>query len=541
MKVIAVARRHLKLSLRFVIRPVPASIVAALFNFAVCYFSSFVLLNVPLVLWGDQVGFYNAGSRVVLGQLPYRDYFQIVPPGTDLTYALLIKHFGLQLWIPNLLMACLVAMTALLMTLIASHLMRGPVILLPGLLLAGIILPASMDATHHWFSTIAVLAAVLVLLKETTLPRIAAAGALCGLAACFTQTKGALAIAGFTVYLIYGARRHTIQPPKRWQEFLLLYGAAAAVFMVINAYFIRAAGIGQWLFHVLIYPLRYYSYPSVNNWRVLIHDFPEHNGIWKWVTFPFLYATVPLVSIMFVVTIWRRWEVNRDKHWRKLLLVAIAGIAMFMAIAAAPSIKRLGTVSPPTLILLAWLLHRPGKTATRLKLLLACVAIALAVAIPVRIQTKTYVFLDLPAGRGAFKDTALCEEYRWLLENTHPGQFFFGLPPLYFAFHMRNPAAIEGFISSEYTRPQQIFALVEALESHPVPLLILRRSHDFLFTKDSPSDHLEPIRVYVTRNYQLTKTFPTGDEVWRRIGAPVPVVNNKDADAPAKAQDHTSQ
>lgn len=541
MKVIAAAHRHLKLFLRFVIRPVPASIIAALFNFAVCYFSSFVFLNVPIVLWGDQVGFFNAGSRIVLGQLPYRDYFQIVLPGTDLTYALLISRFGLQLWIPNLVMACLVAMTALLMTLIASHLMRGPVVLLPGLLLAGIILPASMDATHHWFSTIAVLAAVLVLLKQTTLPRIAAAGALCGLAACFTQTKGALAIAGFTVYLVYGARRHTTQASKPWQEFLLLYGAAAAVFTVVNTYFIRAAGIGQWLFCILIYPLRYYSYPWVNNWRVLIHDFRGHTGTWRWVTFPFLYATVPLVSIMFAVAIGRRSDVDRDERWRKLLLVAIAGIAMFLAIAAAPSIKRLGTVSPPTLILLAWLLHQPGKTATRLKLLLACVAIALAVAIPMRIQTKTYVCLDLPAGRAAFADTALYEEYRWLLGNTHPGQFFFGLPPLYFAFHLRNPAAIEGFHASEYTRPQQISALVEALESHPVPLLILRRSRDFLFAKDSPSDHLEPIRVYVTRNYQLTKTFPTGDEVWRRNETPAPVVNNKNADAPAKVQGPTNQ
>ena len=361
MKATAAAHRQIKLFLRFMIRPVPASIGTALFNFAVCYFSSFVFLNVPIVLWGDQVGFFNAGSRIALGQLPYRDYFQILLPGTDLTYALLIRHFGFQLWIPNLVMACLVAITALLMTLIASQLMRGPLILLPGLLLAGIILPASMDATHHWFSTIAVLAAVLVLLNETTFPRIAAAGALCGLAACFTQTKGALAIVGFTVYLVYGARRHTTQPDRRWQECLLLYSAAAAVFTVVNAHFIRAAGIGQWLFHVLIYPLRYYSYPWMNNWRVLLHDFPGHKGIWRWVTFPFLYATVPLVCIMFVAVIWRRPDVNQDERWRKLLLIAIAGIAMFLAIAAAPSIKRLSTVSPPTLILLAWLLHQPGK------------------------------------------------------------------------------------------------------------------------------------------------------------------------------------
>jgi hypothetical protein len=162
--VIAADNRFLKTVLQFVVRPVPASILTALFNFLTCYFRSFVSVNVPVVLWGDQIGFFNDGSRIVLGQLPYRDYFKIVPPGTDLTYAVLIKVFGVQMWIPNLLMASLAALAALLMTLITSRLMRGAIIALPGLLLASFILLASTDATHHWFSTIAILAALLVMM-----------------------------------------------------------------------------------------------------------------------------------------------------------------------------------------------------------------------------------------------------------------------------------------------------------------------------------------------------------------------------------------
>ena len=56
---IAADNRFLKSVLRFVIRPVPASILAALFNFLTCYFRSFVSGNVPVVLWGDQIGFFN--------------------------------------------------------------------------------------------------------------------------------------------------------------------------------------------------------------------------------------------------------------------------------------------------------------------------------------------------------------------------------------------------------------------------------------------------------------------------------------------------
>jgi hypothetical protein len=520
--VITISYGRLKTFLQFVSHPVPASLCAALLNFIVCYFRSFVFPNVPVVLWSDQVGFFNDGSRMVLGQLPYRDYFQIVPPGTDLIYALLIKCLGLQMWIPNLLMACLAAITALLMTLIAARVMCGAVVLLPSLLLAGFTLAASMDATHHWFSTIAVLTATLVLLNATTLPRVAAAGALCGLAACFTQTKGAMAVAALIVYLVYRARNRTGEASRLWQECFLLCGAAAAVFAVVNAYFIRSAGLRQWLFCIVVYPLRYYPSPSINNWHVLIYDFRRYAGISSWATFPFVHATVPLVYIVFIVATWRRWNMGQDERWGKLLLVAITGIGMFVAIATSPSVKRLGTVSPPALILLAWLLNQPGKIATSLKILLGGGAAALAVAIPARVQIKPHAYLDLPAGRVAFTDIALSEEYRWLLANTHPGQFFFGLPPLYVPFQMRNPAAIEALHPSEYTRPQQVIALVEALESHCVPLLVLRQPGEFLSEKNSPSDHLGPFRAYLSRNYQLTKTFPTGDEAWERSEATIP-------------------
>jgi hypothetical protein len=64
------------------------------FAFAACYFRSFIFPDVPLLPSGDQLGFAQAGTRMVAGQLPYRDYFRILPPGTDLAYALMIRLFG---------------------------------------------------------------------------------------------------------------------------------------------------------------------------------------------------------------------------------------------------------------------------------------------------------------------------------------------------------------------------------------------------------------------------------------------------------------
>lgn len=193
---------------------------------------------------------------------------------------------------------------------------------------------------------------------------------------------------------------------------------------------------------------------------------------------------------------------------------------MFLTVVSAPSLKRLGTVSPPAMILLAWLLNQPGKAVAGFKILLASVAFALAIAVPVHLQMRSQFHLDLPAGRAALFDPDLYVEYRWLLEHTHPGEYFFGLPLFYSAFHMQNPAPILDFHASDYTRPWQVAALVEALQRRQVPMLVLRRTHDFLWAEGSPSDHLEPLRVYVSQNYRLARTFQTGDEVWLRIQAP---------------------
>lgn len=499
----------------------PISIAASisLFTFAVCYFRLFVFPNVPIVVWGDQLGFVTDGSRIVAGELLYRDFFEIIPPGTPLTYALLIKWFGLQAWIPNLVMCGLATATVLLTTVIARRLMRGAIIALPGLLFVGCSL-VGMDATHHWFSTVVVMTATLVLFDGCTFPRIAAVGALCGLASCFTQTKGATVVAAFVAYLVWMSRKESTPVGDCWRKCILLCGTAAAVFAIANVYFIKTAGLSQWIFCLIVYPLRYYPFPDLNNWHVLREEFQWHMSTTRWLHSAFLYATVPLVYIIFILTTHRRWKNDRTQSWDQLLLVALTGVAMFLAIASSPSLKRLSTVSPPAMVLLAWLLNQPGKATTSLKAILAAAAVAVAIAAPIRAQTRWRAYLDLPAGRSALQDPALYEEYSWVLGHTHPGEFFWGMAPMYPAFHLQNPAAIEGFDTSEYTRPEQVVALVQAIEKHHLPLMILSELTNALHSTGSPSDHLDPFRAYLRQNYHLTRTFLTKDDVWERTNSP---------------------
>ena len=510
--------------------PVSYAASATLFAFAIAYSRQFVSLFVPILPRGDQLGFANAGSRIAAGQLPYRDYFQIVPPGTDLVYAVLIKWFGVETWMPGLVMCVLAAATALVMTIIAARFLRGPTILLPALLFTSFILYGSLDASHHWFSTLVTMVALLVLLGGVSSTRIALTGALCGLAACFTQTKGAAAVAAFAAYFVWKSRRRKLPLRKAWHQCLLLCASAAVVFAIANLHFIRTAGWSDWVFCSIVYPLRYYTAPAINNWRVLGSDFLRHGGLARWVCYPFVYATVPLVYIFVAITLRRRQRGEqsglhrnepRNEPQDEFLLLVFTGVAMFLAIAAAPSLKRLSTVSPPAMILLAWLLTWPARTVARIRTALAAGAIVLAICGSVRAQTRWRTEIDFPAGRTALTDRLEVEEYRWVLAHTHPGQFFFGMPPMYLPFRMQNPTPIEGFLPSEYTRPEQVAAMVQALQSHDVPLVILASGSKYPRATGLASDHLAPFRDYLCQNYQLTGVFATGDEVWKKRDAAV--------------------
>ena len=48
---------------------------------------------------------------------------------------------------------------------------------------------------------------------------------------------------------------------------------------------------------------------------------------------------------------------------------------------------------------------------------------------------------------------------------------------------MLNPGPIVDFHALDYTRPWQVAALIEALESDQVSMLVLRRTHDFLWQR----------------------------------------------------------
>src|SRR5664280_3591524 len=66
------------------------------------YFHLFALAT-PILRDGDQWLFAQSGVRIVAGQLPYRDFLEMLTPGIDLVYACSFMLFGQRFVVANIL------------------------------------------------------------------------------------------------------------------------------------------------------------------------------------------------------------------------------------------------------------------------------------------------------------------------------------------------------------------------------------------------------------------------------------------------------
>lgn len=487
--------------------------LAAALAFVTSFFQLFVIPDSPVTPWGDPVLFLENAKRILGGQLPYRDYLQFTTPGTELFYATLIRIWHPRAWIPNLTMAVLAATTVLVMTLIAARIFSGVSCLTPGLLFIGFVIPNSLYATHHWFSTVAVLGAAWVLLEQTTTTRVIIAGALCGIAGFFTQSKMIAGVIALAFFLLMQNGR--VRDRGRFRlHCVSLALSSGTVFIAADLYFIRAAGLARFVFCTILFPFRYYPSEPYNTWHIYGTALTSHAGSARLAGILFVHAIVPFAYLAWLL--YRRKHPTADQINRRIeLLLVTTGIGMLAAVIGAPSLVRLSAVSAPAVILLAMML-REGRAGRRCLHLITAASLFLAVVIPFMVQAHQHALLDTPTGRIAFFDHNRYEEFRWTLERTLPGQPFFGNPALSFALALRNPTPVNLATTSDFTRPSEVEQITRGLDESEAPLLVLSPSEFVPEADTARSNHMEPFRIYLDSHYQLTRRFASGDEAWAR-------------------------
>ena len=467
---------------------------------AFLYLRTFLLPATPFVAHDDQTLFFARAVHILHGQALYRDVFEFVPPGTDLLYAVGFRLFGVHAWLLQAWSIALGLALFSIITLIARRILTGLFVLLPGLLFLVFDYDVAMVPTHHWFSTLAALAAVATL-GQSTFWRISSAGLLCGIATLFTQTQGGLTFAALLLYLVWP--NHSSKAPR----FLLRTAAfvipCLLIVSCILGYYAWQVGSQTLFFDLVVFPLHYLS-GDFNSPRTYLHQFPPLNsfaGLIRLFPYLFIYALVPYIYFIGAYQLWRRDPASPER--RPLILLHLAGFALVLAVATGPRFYRLCTVAPPAILICAWLLSGRGSIRTSLRHSLVATALFFALLLPVYRQAQHYRILDLPIGRTAFSDGEEFREFQWLAERTHPSDLFFNNSGLALYLSLSNPTAVEFVNNDEFTRPEQVTAVIRALQQNPPRFVAL----DPETTPPNPRDHSAPFRDYIDQHYSLAETF----------------------------------
>jgi len=235
------------------------------------YLRTFRLPATPFVGIGDQILFFARAARMVHGQVLYRDFFELVPPGTDLLYAAAFRVFGIHARVMQAWAIVLGLAFCWVVTWIASRILTGALALLPALLFLVFDFSSGLDLTHHWYSTLAALAAVGVLMEGVSLRRIVAAGALCAIATLFTQMQGGLTFLALAVYLLW--RKRCDQESSVLKQVVAAALPFTLVLCCVLGYYAYRAGFRTIFFDLFVFPPKFLS-GEVNSPRTYLRQLP---------------------------------------------------------------------------------------------------------------------------------------------------------------------------------------------------------------------------------------------------------------------------
>jgi hypothetical protein len=484
------------------------------------YLQLFVFPATPRAATGDQSLYLHNAARMYGGQIIYRDYDYFTLPGTDVLYLGLFELFGIKNWIPQVMLVGVGVLSMWLSIIIASKVMMGPAVFLPGLLFLTLPYSSYLDATHHLFNVLAATSALAVVTERRTIARVTWAGVLWGVGTCFAQSL-VLGFIGFGLFLVWEFHRRK-QP---WEELLrkeiYLVAGYSATLVAFNIYFVLKVGLKQFLYYTVTFVARYYSADATSTWKTYMVGRPSVRDWTNWpdlVTWPLIHLLLPLVYILFFVRYWREEKLWPNEQWERLMLINITGLSLFLSIASAPAWNRLYTVSLFALIMLVWLLTFPFKPERILTRILWATAGILVVMHPAVTQTRWKACLDLPTGRTAFFEPGSYQETKWLLERTKPSDYFFGNHFVCFALRLRNPSRVAFITSTAFTRPEEIQNVVQALEENQV------RFVSWYPGLDDPAggkeNNLAPLRTYLHQHYYVAAEFANGHKIWMRNSAP---------------------
>lgn len=482
------------------------------------YFYSF--MNV-LLHRTDEGTLINGAVRVAEGQIPYRDFFEVMGPGTFYWLALFFKCFGTTWTATRISLMLTSVVTTVLVYGLARRLQTGFEAIVAVLLAAvsfGLIWPT---ISHHSDSNLFALlsfAALVAWLDHDKPGLIFLAGFGAGVTTCFLQPKGGFLFLSFLAVLWFLERNK----PKFWRSLAWLSFGYATVAAGVLSMFWAANGLPDFVTDTLVWPLTRYS--GVNS-------VPYGTGLfayyWQRWTAPlasqfgpfFGYGAgsillVPhlLIAALPVLLVAIACYQRSAAFSRTTIPYWIVGLALWLSELHRKDIMHLAYGSPLLVILLFYLSQRLRSRwrVPALHLISIC-AVTLAGFNLLVVLTARH---EIGTRRGVVRSFGGDSVMTFLNSHTSPGNTLFAYPycPMYyFLAAEKNPTRFS-FLLYDMNTDSQFAEVVRQLEEAKVRYVLWDKTQEEEGIKWAYPPGWEPrrnnqiIEPYLLKNYRIVKT-----------------------------------
>jgi hypothetical protein len=507
--------------------------------FGVCglYLTMFARL-----LWrvGDEGAIVYGAQRVLEGQVPYRDFVEVITPGSFYWLAVYFKVFGTSWFALRAHLVLSGALISVLVYCLTRVFQWGRFSALPCAVFTVLGLPLWPASSHHWDSLLFGLAATLCFLTWQRSGRPAflyLSGAGAALTTCVMQPKGGALIVALAAALVVSRFRNPAL--SLWQNAGRLLPPYALTLATVALCFNAAGVLGDMFVATVAWPLTHYhslnrlpygagafTLPIATSLHVMTGKSEVLIGLAAFVSFwPFLMVLLLPASVLLLLALaHRRGTLATLLREPTLVTLLMAGCALWLAELQRPDFYHLMWGSPLLLIAACVLIRRVLSRRTQN---VVCWALSFSVAVFGTMNAAATLDAreTLRTRRGNVSAASPDAALAFLVDHVPPDTPVFVYPyyPMYYYLaNVRNATRYSELLYG-FNTPEQFEEVIAALERERVEYVLWdtvvsgENLKAWFPTYVHPADRALRLEKYLTDTYVEVRVA-NGFRVMRRRG-----------------------